>query len=130
MSPRTADDGRSPFATLVALMLFATVTVGSICIMSVLVSLGPGLKQSWTGVEGLPFASQLAEKLSRTVVGNYTLILAFALLGHVVLLVLHLIAGRTPERLLWAAGVDCFILSVQLLVLFWLAIAFTLPYLA
>ncbi|MFN7971133.1 MAG: hypothetical protein U0166_02085 [Acidobacteriota bacterium] len=125
------DDRRSLFATFVALLLFGTVAVGSGCVLSLLMSIGPGAEQVWAqaGTQ-LSLASRLALAASRLLVQSYVPALAIAGALHLFLLVFDLWAGRTPARLLWAATLTCFIVTAELMVLLWLAIAFVLPLLA
>lgn len=125
------DESRSPFATLVSLLCFAVVAVGTGCILSMLMSLGPEAERAWAASgAALPIASRLALAAARLVTSSYVPVLATAGAIHFLLLVFDLWAGRTPSRLLWATTLTCFLVSAELMILLWLAIAFVLPLLA
>jgi hypothetical protein len=123
-----APDRRSPFSTLVSLLLTATVALGSGCILSLLVSLGPAAEASWSrrGVE-LPLASRLAVAGSRLVQQSYGPVMAMTAGLHGLLLLLMIWAGRTPQRLLWGSLLACFVIGIQLMLMLWISIAMILP---
>lgn len=121
---------RSPLATFVGFMLFLLVAVGSGCILTLLLSVGPGAERAWADMGvSLPIGSQGALSLSRLVAGAYLPVMAVTVVLHALLLGFCTWAGYSPGRVLWAVLVAAIVASFQILALLWLGIAFTFPFL-
>lgn len=126
--PMPAEERRSPFSSLAALLLFATIAIGTSSILSLMMSLGRAVEASLAVPEAaLPLASRWALLLARLLDLNYWPCLLVVALCHLGLLAFDLWAGRTPARLLWATVLTCFLVSTQLLLLLWLAVAYVSP---